>query len=104
MAPFALETETQGNRSTVRLSGQLDVVSAAQLRDEVSSLISGGVSQLTFDCSLVDFTDSTGLGVLVGARARALAINGSVELVGVKPAMRRVLAVTGIESLFASAA
>lgn len=104
MTPFGLETESMGNRATLRLVGELDVVSAPQLRDTVSALISKGKAHLTFDCSGLDFIDSTGLGVLIGARARALAANGSVALAGVKPAMQRLLVVTGIESLFASAA
>jgi len=42
--------------------------------------------------------------VLIGARARCLAANGGVSLTGVKPALQRLLAVTGIESLFLTAA
>jgi anti-anti-sigma factor len=104
MTPFGLETESIGSKATLRLSGELDVSSAPQLRDTVTSLISGGKTNLVFECSGLDFIDSTGLGVLIGARARALAANGSVALGGVKPAMQRLLVVTGIESLFSSAA
>ena len=53
-----------------------------------------------FDCSHLQFIDSTGLGVLIGARARALAGNGSVSLMGVSSSLRRLLVVTGIDSLF----
>lgn len=104
MTPFGLETESMGKRATLRLAGEFDVASAPQVRDTVSALISEGTAHLTFDCSGLDFIDSTALGVLIGARARALAANGSVALAGVKPAMQRLLVVTGIESLFASAA
>lgn len=104
MTPFRLETESLGSESTILLAGELDAITAPGVRDTVSTLISRGHSHLTFDCSNLEFIDSTGLGVLIGARARALAANGSVALRGVKPAMQRLLVVTGIESLFASAA
>lgn len=104
MTTFRLGTEATGNQATVRLVGELDAASAPQLRDTVSVLISEGKNHLTFDCGGLEFTDSTGLGVLIGARARALAANGSVALSGVRPAMQRLLVVTGIESLFTAAA
>jgi anti-anti-sigma regulatory factor len=41
-----------------------------------------------------------GLGVLIGARTRCLVANSSVALAGAKPALQRLLAVTGIDNLF----
>jgi len=90
----------QGGTITVRLTGELDVATAPALRDEVVRLISEGRTTMVVDCSELTFVDSTGLGVLIGARARCLAANGGVSLTGVKPALQRLLAVTGIESLF----
>jgi anti-anti-sigma factor len=104
MAPFKLDFDMQGNVVTLRLAGELDVASAPSLRDEVVRLISEGRTSMAFDCSELAFVDSTGLGVLIGARARCLAANGGVSLIGVKPALQRLLAVTGIESLFLTAA
>lgn len=100
MTSFKLDSDVQGGVVTLRLAGELDVASASSLRDEVVRLISEGRTTMAFDCSELAFVDSTGLGVLIGARARCLAANGSVSLTGVKPALQRLLAVTGIESLF----
>jgi anti-anti-sigma factor len=100
MTSFKLASDTQGSAATLRLQGDLDVAAAPDLRATVVNLISEGRTTIVFDCSQLDFIDSTGLGVLIGARARCLAANGSVELTGVKPALQRLLAVTGIESLF----
>jgi len=104
MTPFKLRSDMQGGTVTLHLAGELDVASAPALRDEVVRLISEGRTALVFDCSELSFVDSTGLGVLIGARARCLAANGGVALTGVKPALQRLLAVTGIESLFLTAA
>jgi anti-anti-sigma factor len=104
MTPFKLDTDVHGQTATLRLNGELDVATAPGLRDSVVQLISEGRTELLFDCANLEFIDSTGLGVLIGARARCLAANGSVSLTGVKPALQRLLAVTGIESLFLTAA
>ena len=100
MTPFKLGADVQGSSVTLHLAGELDVASAPTLRDEVVRHISEGRTTMVFDCSELAFVDSTGLGVLIGARARCLAANGGVSLTGVKPALQRLLAVTGIESLF----
>ena len=101
MTPFDLRTDVLGDSATLSLSGELDVATAPELRDQVVRLISEGRNRLVFDCTSLDFIDSTGLGVLIGARARCLAANGSVALAGVKPALQRLLMVTGIDGLFA---
>ena len=100
MTPFALDVDTLGDRATLHVSGDVDVATAPELRDTVVRLISEGRTHIVFDCTRLGFIDSTGLGVLIGARARALAANGSVALTGVGPALQRLLAVTGIEGLF----
>lgn len=100
MTPFDLHIDVHGGTATVRLTGELDVASAPGLRDQIVHLVSEGRNHLTFDCAGLDFIDSTGLGVLIGARARCLAANGAVELHNVKPALQRLLSVTGIDGLF----
>ena len=100
MNPFQLDVNTAGDVATLRLNGELDVASAPQLRDTVVQLVSEGRTNIVFDCSKLDFVDSTGLGVFIGTRARALAANGTVALAGVSPALQRLLAVTGIDGLF----
>jgi anti-anti-sigma factor len=101
--PFDVSIEATTPTATLRLSGELDTATAPTLRDHVVRLISEGRSHLVFDCTNLEFIDSTGLGVLIGARARALAANGSVALFGVSSALRRLLVVTGIDGLFPEA-
>jgi len=103
MQPFDMRVDVSGDTATVTLRGELDVATAPTLREQIVRLISEGRSTIVFDCANLDFIDSTGLGVLIGARARSLAANGSVALAGVKPALQRLLVVTGIDSLFQQA-
>ena len=100
MTPFDVTIETTTPTATLRLSGELDTATAPGLRDQIVQLVSEGRTHLVFDCTNLDFIDSTGLGVLIGARARAMAANGSVALLGVSSALRRLLVVTGIDGLF----
>jgi anti-sigma B factor antagonist len=103
MTPFEMHIDELGDAATLKLEGELDVATAPDLRDQVVRLVSEGRTHLVFDCAGLEFIDSTGLGVLIGARARCLAANGSVALAGTRPAMRRLLAVTGVDGLFPEA-
>jgi anti-sigma B factor antagonist len=100
MSPLILEVEPSGDRAVLRLAGELDVVTSPELRDTIVRLISEGRTSIVLDCAKLAFVDSTGLGVFVGARARAKAANGNVSLCNVQPAMERLLAVTGMADLF----
>jgi anti-sigma B factor antagonist len=48
----------------------------------------------------MDFIDSTGLGVFVGALKRAREGGGGIELRGLKPSARKVFEITGLSSAF----
>jgi len=100
MNQFDLQIDVARDAATLHLVGELDVVSAPELRDHVVRLISEGRNHLVFDCDKLEFVDSTGLGVLIGARARCLAANGTVALASVRPPLHRLLTVTGIDGLF----
>ncbi len=53
------------------------------------------------DCSRLDFCDSTGLNVLLGARLKAEeAGGGAVHLAAMQPVVARVFEITGAEAVF----
>jgi len=100
MTPLDLSVDVDADSTRISLRGELDVSSSPMLRDLIVRLVSEGRNHLALDCDGLAFVDSTGLGVFVGARARALAANGSVALENVRPALARLLNVTGMTGLF----
>ena len=52
------------------------------------------------DCSQLEFCDSTGLNVLLGARLKAEAEGGGVHLAGMQPVVASVFEITGAEAVF----
>ena len=87
--------------TVVAASGEIDVAAAPMLREQLVTLLSAGTDHLVVDLEQVDFIDSTGLGVLVGALRRARAAGGDLRLVCTNHRLLKVFAVTGLDEVFA---
>ena len=84
----------------VTLRGDVDVYSSAQLREELTSLIDDGPDAVVLDLAGLDFLDSTGLGVLVGAQKRLVQRGGELILRAPRPGARKVFEITGLDKVF----
>ncbi len=84
----------------VTVAGEVDVATAPQLKDALLAVVDAGASSLRVDVADVAFIDSAGLGVLIGALKRVRENGGTIELVGLQPAPRKVVEITGLDELF----
>ncbi|AUW93624.1 MAG: anti-sigma factor antagonist [Sulfobacillus thermosulfidooxidans] len=88
----------QGRRILVAVNGDLDLTSAAPLRDALDELLERYRDKaLVLDLSDVEFIDSSGLGVILG-RFRKMG-DRPFSLVGVRPSVKAVLELAGITDL-----
>ncbi len=94
-----VEARTEGRNEVVTPVGELDHHTADLLREPLESAVEQGRARLVVDCSRLDFCDSTGLNVLLGARLKAEAC-GEVHLAGMQPVVARVFEITGAEAVF----
>jgi anti-anti-sigma factor len=79
--------------AVVRLPDEVDLQSAAGVRDELLVALSR-CPHLVVDATGVTFMDSTGINALVRAKDRAERLDGSVHVVATGRAVLRVLSVT----------
>ncbi len=86
--------------TVVAASGEIDVAAAPVLREQLVKLINDGTTKMVIDIENVDFIDSTGLGVLVGAIRRARSAGGDVRLVCTNSRLLKVFDVTGLDEVF----
>ena len=64
-------SDTLGLRPHVlEIGGEIDVYTAPRLRERLIEMVDAGENQVVIDLGRVEFLDSTGLGVLVGAHRR----------------------------------
>src|ERR1700758_2135197 len=95
---LAVTTEHHGQRSVLRLQGELDASNRDRLHNAISSALEHHPPLLVADLSGLDFIDCAGLSVLVGAHKRLAASGHRLLIAGAKPAVRRLLHLTGLDT------
>jgi anti-sigma B factor antagonist len=98
---LSLDTSVEGRWSLVAVTGEIDVYTAPELRGRLASLIDAGHHDVIVDLEGVDFLDSTGLGVLVGALKRVRLHHGCLRLVCTKERLLKIFRITGLAKVFA---
>jgi anti-sigma B factor antagonist len=83
-----------GGVATMRLTGRLDLVSAAGLRSAVEGAVEAGRPRLVVDLSGVAFVDSSGLGALVAGLKRARQAGGELRIAAAGEQVMTVLTLT----------
>jgi anti-sigma B factor antagonist len=97
---LSLENGAVGERMVIAVGGEIDVYTAPKLRDRLVELINSGHYHLIINLEGVDFLDSTGLGVLVGALKRVRAHQGSLRLVCTQERLLKIFRITGLAKVF----
>jgi len=83
------------------VQGEIDLYTVPRLRGELSAALDGaGPVRLIIDLSGVDFCDSTGVNALLAAHRQAREAGGELELLAPRPGVRKILQVTGLETVF----
>ena len=54
---LSLSTRTEGDRTIVKVGGEIDVYTAPKLREQLIDLVSSGAYHLVVDMEEVDFLD-----------------------------------------------
>lgn len=82
------------------VAGDLDHHTAPQLREAVEDLDLSPATPLIIDLSGVDYCDSTGLTVLIGAHRQTTAAGALLALTGTRPDLNRVFSLVGLDQMF----
>jgi anti-sigma B factor antagonist len=97
---LGLDVSNVGDHAVVEVKGEIDVYTAPKLREKLIELVSEGSYNVVVNLEGVDFLDSTGLGVLVGALKRVKAHDGSLSLVCTQDKILKIFKITGLTKVF----
>lgn len=91
---LVLRASQEGSACTLALSGELDMSNAPSFSSELQRLEAAGMA-LTVDLTELEFIDSTGIAVLVGAHQR---LGERLTIVASRfEAVKRVFSLTGLD-------
>lgn len=101
ISPYlAITTEQHGQQLVLRLHGELDISTVDSLRRVVDGVLERAPQTLVVDLAGLGFADCAGLSVFVAARTRLAAQRHQLILLNAQPLVRRLLAVTGLDTVF----
>jgi anti-sigma B factor antagonist len=95
-----LAESERGDYVVVSVGGEIDVYTAPTLRQKLNEVLDRGTGNLCIDLGNVQFLDSTGLGVLVGAMKRINSREGQLVIVCDRPHILKVFEITGLSQVF----
>jgi len=88
-----IECKKEANTLTVVLSGDLDTNTAPVLTSMLEESLDG-ITSLVLDFTGVNYLSSAGIRAILRAENSMNAVSGSLKLIGVQPAVYKVLEIT----------
>jgi anti-sigma B factor antagonist len=96
---LSLASRAVADHTVLEVGGEVDVYTAPRLRERLAELVDGGARNVVVDLARVDFLDSTGLGVLVGAHKRLRLAGGTFSLVCARESLLKVFRITALDQI-----
>lgn len=96
---LAHEVTTDG-KATVQLRGELDIATADRAFTYLRDVVDSQEGTVTVNLAGLTFCDAAGLGVLARVAGHARRSGRSVELAAARPALLRLMHITGMEETF----
>jgi anti-sigma B factor antagonist len=98
---FEIKTEQLGdNAYLIALTGEVDLYSAPEFKQQLLDLIGQGAKEVVVDFSDTTFIDSTTLGVLVGGVKRLRTNDGQLSLICSDRNITKIFEITGLDRVF----
>lgn len=96
---LSLDVKKVGAASIVFLSGDIDASSIRDFQSTVEPLCGCERPQVILDCTALSYVNSTGLGALFTLSRMCRTNGGKLVMYGVRPKIRNVITVLGLETL-----
>ncbi|MDR3291440.1 MAG: STAS domain-containing protein [Methanobrevibacter sp.] len=92
-----MNIETENNKLTVKVSGNLDITSAFELENEINKNISG-IEELNLDFKDLDYISSAGIRTIVTIK-QSMENKGKMIITNATPFVMNVFETTGVNKI-----
>lgn len=95
---LGIASTSESGEIVISVSGELDIATAPKLESELDGAIAGSPTAVYVDLSDVQFMDSTGLRLLIGAHRRLSEAGADFGVATGESPARRVIELTGMDA------
>ncbi|MFZ4454443.1 STAS domain-containing protein [Salibacterium aidingense] len=94
-----IRTEESERETLLYIGGEIDAYTASQLREALLPLTEKKGANVVVDLSNVNYIDSTGLGIFIGALKSADSHESYLKLTGLNERVKRLFSITGLDEV-----
>ena len=84
----------------VFIEGEIDIYTAQKFKEKLYEVIDKSGKDVRIDCGRLNYIDSTGLGIFVGALKKTKLGGREIYLEKMKDNIRKLFVITGLDKLF----
>jgi len=95
-----MKEERMEHSDKVVLRGEIDIYTAAQFKENLYRFVDNSAKDIVIDCVGLDYIDSTGLGIFVGALKKARLTDRNICIENLRDNIRKLFNITGLDKLF----
>lgn len=95
-----LREERLGDSVAIFISGEVDIYTSQDLKDKLYDIVDSNKMDLKIDCKGLNYIDSTGLGILVGALKRAKQYDKKIYISNLRENIKKLFIITGLDKVF----
>lgn len=92
--------EKHENHILVSISGEVDIYTSQSLKEKLYNLIDTYKCDIKLDLKELNYIDSTGLGIFVGALKNAKQYDKKIYMSGLKDNIKKLFVITGLDKVF----
>ncbi|HHX17900.1 MAG TPA: STAS domain-containing protein, partial [Clostridium sp.] len=83
----------------VTLSGEVDIYTSQELKENLYRVVEANKKDLIIDCKELNYIDSTGLGIFVGALKKAKQYEKKITITNLKDNIKKLFIITGLDKI-----
>ncbi|HHV60552.1 MAG TPA: STAS domain-containing protein [Clostridiaceae bacterium] len=84
----------------ISITGEVDIYSSQLLKERLYNIVETEKQDIKIDCEGMNYIDSTGLGVLVGALKKAKESGNLIYITNLKENIKKLFLITGLDKVF----
>ncbi|WP_018924810.1 STAS domain-containing protein [Salsuginibacillus kocurii] len=96
---LTLQTKETEAGTRVMVEGEIDAYTAPELRETLIPLTEKQNTEVVVDLANVEYIDSTGLGIFIGALKSAHSNGSELAITGVNERVHRLFSITGLDEV-----